>query len=192
MLSILDPRLTWGEAETAAAVAAGVVVAKADGAPLSPYDLKRLQVGGRSGCACWVLAWVHGGCCTGLAPPVELAPVDLPPSTPVLKNRDVLPCPSPPPQTVPQAYSNSLVDHHLILDLITPLAHAYFCGRLPAPLSYSQAAILTCVGLQQHEIGRVSGEGCGCGGCCGCWPAVAVLHCAGRLLRCWRLAEQRC
>jgi hypothetical protein len=39
--------------------------------------------------------------------------------------------------------------------LITPLAHAYFCGRLPAALSYSQAAILTCVGLQQHEIGRV-------------------------------------
>ena len=74
------------------------------------------------------------------------------------------------PPPVPQAYSNSLVDHHLILDLITPLAHAYFCGRLPAALSYSQAAILTCVGLQQHEIGGVRA---------GCWDA-AVLCWAAR------------
>ena len=66
------------------------------------------------------------------------------------------------------------MDHHLILDLITPLAHAYFCGRLPAALSYSQAAILTCVGLQQHEIGRVRA---------GCWDA-AVLCCAGLLGAC--------
>lgn len=56
-----------------------------------------------------------------------------------------------------QAYSNSLVDHHLVLDLVPPLAHAYFGGRLPAPLSYAQAAILACVGLQQHEIGKVRG-----------------------------------
>ncbi len=54
-----------------------------------------------------------------------------------------------------QAYSNSLVDHHLVLDLLPPLSHAYFRGCLPAPLSYSQAAILACVGLQQHEIGKV-------------------------------------
>ncbi len=54
-----------------------------------------------------------------------------------------------------QAYSNNLVDHHLVLDLVPPLAHAYFAGRLPAPLSYSQAAILACVGLQQHDIGKV-------------------------------------
>jgi hypothetical protein len=58
-------------------------------------------------------------------------------------------------RTVPQAYSNNLVDHHLVLDLISPLSHAYFGGLLPAPLSYSQAAILACVGLQQHDIGKV-------------------------------------
>lgn len=59
----------------------------------------------------------------------------------------------------PQAYSNNLVDHHLVLDLVPPLAHAYFSARLPAPLSYSQAAILACVGLQQHEIGKVRQAG---------------------------------
>jgi tRNA(Met) C34 N-acetyltransferase TmcA len=59
------------------------------------------------------------------------------------------------PRYAPQAYSNNLVDHHLILDLVPPLAHAYFAGALPAPLSYSQAAILATLGLQQHEIGKV-------------------------------------
>ncbi|PRW57974.1 N-acetyltransferase 10 [Chlorella sorokiniana] len=96
VLSILDPKLTWSEAEQQAAVQQGVVVRKADGSGLSPYDLKRLQ-----------------------------------------------------------AYANSLVDHHLILDLMPPLAANYFAGRLPAPLSYSQAAILAAVGLQQHEIGKL-------------------------------------
>lgn len=43
VLSILDPKLSWSEAESAAAVAAGVVVRKGDGSGLSPYDLKRLQ-----------------------------------------------------------------------------------------------------------------------------------------------------
>ncbi len=37
-----------------------------------------------------------------------------------------------------QAYSNNLVDYHLVLDLLPPLAAAYFAGRLPASLSYSQ------------------------------------------------------
>jgi hypothetical protein len=60
VLSILDPRLTWGEAETAAAVAAGVVVAKSDGVPLSPYDLKRLQVGGLVVDG-WVIRWGGAG-----------------------------------------------------------------------------------------------------------------------------------
>jgi N-acetyltransferase 10 len=55
----------------------------------------------------------------------------------------------------PQAYSNNLVDHHLVLDLVPPLAASYFGGRLPAPLSFSQAAILAVLGLQQHDIGKV-------------------------------------
>lgn len=44
-LSILDPRLTWSEAEGAEAAQRGVTVMRGDGSPLDPYDLKRLQVG---------------------------------------------------------------------------------------------------------------------------------------------------
>ncbi len=51
-----------------------------------------------------------------------------------------------------QAYSNNLVDHHLILDLLPFLARAFFARRLPAPMSYGQAAILASLGLQQREV----------------------------------------
>uniref|UniRef100_A0A1D2A005 RNA cytidine acetyltransferase n=2 Tax=Auxenochlorella protothecoides TaxID=3075 RepID=A0A1D2A005_AUXPR len=54
-----------------------------------------------------------------------------------------------------QAYSANLVDHHLILDLVPPLAGAYFAGRLPATLSYTQAAILLSLGLQRLDIAQV-------------------------------------
>ncbi len=54
-----------------------------------------------------------------------------------------------------QAYSNNLVDHHLILDLLPPLAQAYFLGHLPASLTPLQAAILCSLGLQQHDIPQV-------------------------------------
>lgn len=60
---------------------------------------------------------------------------------------------------MPQAYANNLVDHHLIQDLIPPLARAYFAGRVPATLSYTQAAILLSVGLQQHDISKVGRDG---------------------------------
>ena len=43
-LSLLDPKLAWAEAETQASVQSGVQIQRADGGPLSPYDLKRLQV----------------------------------------------------------------------------------------------------------------------------------------------------
>lgn len=43
-LSILDPKLTFSESETQQSVQSGTAVIKADGSPLSPYDLKRLQV----------------------------------------------------------------------------------------------------------------------------------------------------
>ena len=51
-----------------------------------------------------------------------------------------------------QAYSNNLVDHHIILDLLPTLAQAYFSRHLPANLSYLQAAILLSLGLQQNDI----------------------------------------
>jgi hypothetical protein len=48
------------------------------------------------------------------------------------------------------------VDHHLILDLLPPLARAYFARRLPASLSFGQAAILAALGLQQRELDDVA------------------------------------
>ena len=51
-----------------------------------------------------------------------------------------------------QAYSNNLVDHHIILDLLPWLAQAYFSGHISANLSYLQAAILLSLGLQQNDI----------------------------------------
>ena len=39
---------------------------------------------------------------------------------------------------LPQAYANSLVDHHLVLDLLPGLAGAYFARRLPVSLTYGQ------------------------------------------------------
>ena len=50
-------------------------------------------------------------------------------------------------QTPQKAYSSNLVDYHLALDLVPPLAAAYLAGRVPATLSYGQAAILLTLGL---------------------------------------------
>lgn len=54
-----------------------------------------------------------------------------------------------------QAYSSNLVDYHLILDLLPNLVRLYLSGQLPATLSYGQAAILLCLGLQQREVSEV-------------------------------------
>jgi N-acetyltransferase 10 len=51
-----------------------------------------------------------------------------------------------------QKYSAALVDHHLIGDLVPPLARAYFAKRIPVTLSYTQAAILLILGLQLKTI----------------------------------------
>lgn len=92
-LTILDPQLTFTEAQVETGVSEGGAIRKADGSPMSAYDLKRLQ-----------------------------------------------------------AYSNNLVDHHIILDLLPSLAQAYFSHHIPANLSYLQAAILLSLGLQQKDI----------------------------------------
>jgi len=51
-----------------------------------------------------------------------------------------------------QKYAAALVDHHLIGDLVPPLARAYFAKRIPVTLSYTQAAILLILGLQLKTI----------------------------------------
>ncbi|WIA39314.1 hypothetical protein OEZ86_005429 [Tetradesmus obliquus] len=57
-----------------------------------------------------------------------------------------------------QAYSSNLVDYHLILDLLPSLTRLYLSGQLPATLSYGQAAILLCLGLQQREVAEIDKE----------------------------------
>jgi hypothetical protein len=51
-----------------------------------------------------------------------------------------------------QAYCNNVVDHHLILDLAAPLAHAFFSRVLKVTQSAAQAAILVVMGLQRHDV----------------------------------------
>jgi N-acetyltransferase 10 len=91
-LSLLQPRLNWSEAESAAG-APPSAVPRADGRPLSPHDLRRLA-----------------------------------------------------------SYCGAAADHHLIRDLVPPLARAYLGGSLPATLSHAQAALLVVLGLQQREL----------------------------------------
>ena len=56
-----------------------------------------------------------------------------------------------------QKYADNLVDVHLIMDLVPFLAQAYFTQKLPVNLSYGQAAILVCLGLQHKTIDDVKG-----------------------------------
>merc|ERR1712205_196513 len=50
------------------------------------------------------------------------------------------------------SYLNNTIDYHLILDLLPPLALAYFTGRLQVNLSFVQATILLCLGLQFRSV----------------------------------------
>lgn len=51
-----------------------------------------------------------------------------------------------------EKYASSLVDHHVITDLVPPITRAYFAKRIPVTLSYAQAAILLGMGLQQRTL----------------------------------------
>jgi tRNA(Met) C34 N-acetyltransferase TmcA len=53
-----------------------------------------------------------------------------------------------------QSYASNVCDHHMIQDLVPAIARAYFSQRIPVNLSYGQAAILLCVGLQHGDISR--------------------------------------
>ncbi|VAI08811.1 unnamed protein product [Triticum turgidum subsp. durum] len=57
-----------------------------------------------------------------------------------------------------EAYSNNLVDYHLILDLVPILAHEYFSEKLPVTLHGAQASVLFCMGLQDKDIGATKEE----------------------------------
>ncbi|GBG87241.1 hypothetical protein CBR_g45300 [Chara braunii] len=53
------------------------------------------------------------------------------------------------------SYSRNLVDYHLILDLVPTIAQLYFLEKIPATVSYGQAAILLSIGLQRQELSEV-------------------------------------
>jgi N-acetyltransferase 10 len=57
------------------------------------------------------------------------------------------------------SYANNLLDYHVILDLLPPIAHLYFTSRLPSvSLSGVQQSILLSIGLQRKDLGVVSTE----------------------------------
>lgn len=51
-----------------------------------------------------------------------------------------------------KVYTENLADFHLILDIVPILARMYFQGKLPITLSYVQASVLLCMGLQQRNL----------------------------------------
>uniref|UniRef100_A0A7S0T2X9 N-acetyltransferase domain-containing protein n=1 Tax=Mantoniella antarctica TaxID=81844 RepID=A0A7S0T2X9_9CHLO len=55
-----------------------------------------------------------------------------------------------------EKYAQSLVDHHLVADLVPPMARSYFAGNVPASMSYAQSAILLSLGLQHKEMDDVA------------------------------------
>ncbi|KAA8530952.1 hypothetical protein F0562_005681 [Nyssa sinensis] len=57
-----------------------------------------------------------------------------------------------------EAYTNNLADFHMILDLVPILAHQYFREKLPVTLSYAQASVLLCIGLQNQNVSHIEGE----------------------------------
>ncbi|XP_024376532.1 RNA cytidine acetyltransferase 1 isoform X1 [Physcomitrium patens] len=57
-----------------------------------------------------------------------------------------------------ESYASNLVDYHLILDLVPTVARLYFLERLPTSISYGQAAILLCLGLQYHQLEHVEAQ----------------------------------
>ncbi|KNC50569.1 N-acetyltransferase [Thecamonas trahens ATCC 50062] len=55
-----------------------------------------------------------------------------------------------------QVYALSLVDYHVVMDLIAKIARLYFLDRIPdAKLRVTQAAILLAVGAQHHTVDEV-------------------------------------
>lgn len=57
-----------------------------------------------------------------------------------------------------RAYSKSLVDYHLIMDLVPRLARLFFTNKLDIKLSVAQQAILLGIGLQSKSVEDISKE----------------------------------
>ncbi|KAK8472631.1 hypothetical protein PHAVU_002G265804 [Phaseolus vulgaris] len=57
-----------------------------------------------------------------------------------------------------EAYVDNLADFHLILDLVPTLTRLYFQQKLPVTVSYAQASVLLCIGLQNQNISYIEGQ----------------------------------
>ncbi|BAT73322.1 hypothetical protein VIGAN_01079500 [Vigna angularis var. angularis] len=57
-----------------------------------------------------------------------------------------------------EAYVDNLADFHLILDLVPTLTRLYFQQKFPVTLSYAQASVLLCIGLQNQNISYIEGQ----------------------------------
>ncbi|RMZ85057.1 hypothetical protein DV738_g165, partial [Chaetothyriales sp. CBS 135597] len=61
------------------------------------------------------------------------------------------------------SYANNMLDYHVILDLMPPIAQLYFTGRLSSPpcsvnLSGVQQSILLAIGLQRKDLNDLESE----------------------------------
>lgn len=58
------------------------------------------------------------------------------------------------------SYANSMLDYHVILDMLPTIAHLYFIGRLKGQVKMSgvQTALLVAIGLQRKEFSDVEKE----------------------------------
>ncbi|KAK9163956.1 hypothetical protein Syun_004858 [Stephania yunnanensis] len=56
-----------------------------------------------------------------------------------------------------EAYCNNLVDFHMILDLVPVLAQQYFQEKISVTMSYAQASVLLCMGLQNQNVTYIEG-----------------------------------
>ncbi|KAF7840044.1 RNA cytidine acetyltransferase 1 isoform X1 [Senna tora] len=57
-----------------------------------------------------------------------------------------------------EAYVDNLADFHLILDFLPILAHLYFQEKIPVTLSYVQASVLLCMGLQNQNVSYMEAQ----------------------------------
>ncbi len=140
---LIDPVVCWQ-----AAIQKGVEVIRADGSPLSPHDLRRLEV------SLPQYTPRIPACCACLFPSSLCA-------KPSVCSMKISPCMTAPEHLrfgAAQKYANNTVDHHLTMDLLPSLARAYFAQRLPATMSHGQAAILAVLGLQQRDVTTIERE----------------------------------
>ncbi len=57
-----------------------------------------------------------------------------------------------------ESYSRSMVDYHIILDMVPQLARLWFQSKLPVSLSPVQAAVLLAMGLQCKSVDEVEND----------------------------------